>query len=183
MGHAGRRHALQVRLDRRRERCRHSVLDLLRAAADVPREAARTRRLRVARRAVGTGPGTAGRLHQEGDRLSARRQQLRRLPQHAACARARRERRSFIAAGPGHTTNSKASSASSSIARRIRASTPDNVLCEIRTSPSLSWVDKADLPLPDHSDHEEAPARAREAVRVDVPRRDFPTGAAAATTR
>ena len=62
--------ALQVRLDRRRARCRHSVLDLLRAAADVPGEAARTRRLCVARRVVGAGPGAADRLHEEGDRLS-----------------------------------------------------------------------------------------------------------------
>ena len=46
--------ALQVRLDRRRARRRHSVLDLLRAAAHLPGEAARARRLRVARRVRGS---------------------------------------------------------------------------------------------------------------------------------
>src|SRR5882724_3939402 len=72
-------HALQVWLDRRGVRRRHPLLDLLRVTAHVPRKAARTGRLRPPRRALGAGPGTAGRIHQEDHRLSARRQYLRGL--------------------------------------------------------------------------------------------------------
>ena len=85
------RDALPLRLDRRRTRRRNSVLDLLRAAAHVPRKAARAGRLRVARRVLGAGPGTADRLHQEDRRISARREQLRGLPHHELSHQARRE--------------------------------------------------------------------------------------------
>ena len=59
----------------------------------------------VARRAVGAGTGAAGRLHQEGDRLSARRQQLRGLPHGELPHCATNENPTFVTAGPGHTTN------------------------------------------------------------------------------
>ena len=72
--------ALPLWLDRRRARCRNSVLDLLCVAADFSGEAARAGRLCVARRVVGAGQRAADRLHQENDRISARGQQLRGVP-------------------------------------------------------------------------------------------------------
>ena len=59
--------------------------------------------LRRARRAVGAGAGAAGRLHQEGHRLSARREQLRRLSHRELSHDTLDENPTFVAAGPGHT--------------------------------------------------------------------------------
>ena len=109
-GHAG--DAVQVRLPRRGERCRNSVLDLLCAAADVSRKSCRARRLRLARRAVGAGAGAAGGLHQEDHRLSARCQQLRRLPHRDVPRQAGRDADFHRRRVRGTRPTSRASSAS-----------------------------------------------------------------------
>ena len=148
-----------------------------------PGEAARTRRLRVARRAVGTGPGTAGGIHEEGDRLSARRATTAPSATARACALPSNATPIVIAAGPGPTTNVEGFFRFFVDCAKDPRFTPDNVLWEIMNVTELVVARQGDLSLPDHSDHEEAAARARAAVRVGVPRRVSRNGAAAATTR
>ena len=96
----------------------------------------------VARRAMGTGPGTAGGLHEEGDRLPARREQVRRLPQHAP-AHGRRTRARRHRAGRARTTNVEGFFRFFVDCAKDPRFTPDNVLWEIMNVTELSWLDKA----------------------------------------
>ena len=159
--------ALSLRLDRRRARRGDSVLDLLRAAADVPRETARAGRLRLARRVVGARQGAADRLHQEDHRFSARGNNC------AVC----------------HTTNYRAGAEREPGVRQRRAGThaePRGVLPLPRRLREGSALQRrqpdardqsrdrpaarrsARVPLPDHPDDQETAARTRDAVRVDL---------------
>ena len=174
--------ALPLRLHRRRERRRHPVLDLLRAAAHVSREASRAGRLRVAGRVVGAGPGAADRLHQEDRRLPARGEQLRGLPHHQLPRRPEREpgvhqRRAGTHAQPRGVLPLPRRLRQGSALQRRQPDARD----QPRDRPAVRR--SAGLPLPHHPDDQEAAASsARRSSRGSIAT-TFPTGAAAATTR
>ena len=89
----------------------------------------------------------------------------------------------FINAGPGHTLNLEAFFRFLiDCAKRpaVQRRQPD-----ARDQPRDQAVARRspDLPLPHHPDHQEAPARAPGAVRVDLPPRISRTGGAGATIR
>ena len=88
-----------------------------------------------------------------------------------------------IAAGPGQTTNVEGFFRFLVDCAKDPRFNADNLMREIRTVTKLVVDRQGDLSLPDHSDHEEAAARTRAAVRVGLPRGRFRSGAAAATTR
>ncbi len=116
--------ALPLRLDRRRERCRHPVLDLLRAAADVSREAPRDRA--ATRRWACRGSRARSCRSASPRRPSASRGWRTTAPPatRRTTAQARTRTRCSSTPGPGTRSISRRSSASWSTAPRIRASTP-----------------------------------------------------------
>ena len=113
------------------------------------------------------GQGAADRLHQEDHRISARGEQLRRLPHHELPRRPERE--------PGvHQRRARPHAESRGvlpIPRRLREGSalqrrqPD-ARDQPRDRPAVGRA--ACLPLPHHPDHQETAARARSAVRVDL---------------
>ena len=176
------RDALQVRLDRRGARCRHSVLDLLRAAAHVSGQASRAGRLCVARRAW-----------EQGQELPVGfTKKIIGFPRvanncavcHTASYRTKPdEKPTFVPAGPDHTPNVEAFFRFLVDCAKDPRFNADNLMREIELVTDLSWIDRDDLSLPPHPDHAEAAARARSSSSHGSTARIFPTGAAAATTR
>ena len=69
------------------------------------RRRSRAGRVCLVRRVVGAGTGAADRLHQEGDRLPARGEQLRRVPHRELSQEPRTRTRRSSTPGPAHTLN------------------------------------------------------------------------------
>jgi hypothetical protein len=87
--------------------------------------------------------GTAGGLHEKSDRVSACREQLRRVPQHAAAAPPSTPRPSSSRRDPVRRRTSKDSFRFFVDCAKDPRFTPDNVLWEIMNVTELSWLDKA----------------------------------------
>ena len=171
-GFDDRRDALQVRLDRRRERRRHPVLDLLRAAAHVPRQAARAR----AATPRSAWRGSRGRSCRSASprRRSASRASPTTAPSATprAIAASRDENPTFVVAGPGHTLNVEAffrflvdCAQGPALQRRQPDARDQPGHRPVAGSTALIYR------FLHHPHHQEAPARARGAVRVDLPPR------------
>ncbi len=162
-----RRRALHVRLHRRRGHRRHPVLDHVRAASSLPRQAARPQRLRLVRPGVGDGKGAAGRFLQEDHRLRARGQHLCLLPRRDLSQDPERQSR----VRPHRAEPHLQPRGVLPLPRRLRArSAIQRRYVDARNQPRRqSVVDRqADLPLRPHPHHEKAPAGARAALRLDL---------------
>ena len=75
----------------------------------------------------------------------------------------------FVDAGPGHTLNLVAFFRFLVDCAKDPRFNPDNLMHEINLVTDLAVGRSARLPVPDHPDDEEATARTRGAVRVDLP--------------